>query len=171
MLILDEPSVGLDPGARRDLWARIAALRAERGLTVLVTTHLLDEAERCDRLAILDRGALVALGTPAALTETIGGDVVSIRTRDPAALRDAIRARFGGAAAVVDGALRIERRGGHAWAAEVAATFADAIESITVARPTLEDVFVRRTGHRFWEQSDVDSGDESSRAGSSDDEV
>ncbi len=151
MLILDEPSVGLDPGARRDLWAQIAALRAERGITVLLTTHLLDEAERCDRLAILDRGAIVAFGTPAALRDTIGGEVVSVRARDPVALRDAIRARFGGEPAILDGAVRVERDGGHAWAAQLAAAFPGEIESLTVSKPTLEDVFVRRTGHRFWE--------------------
>jgi len=151
LLILDEPSVGLDPGARRDLWREIGALRADRGITVLLTTHLLDEAERCDRLAILDRGALVALGTPDALKETIGGDVVTVRARDASRLRDAVSARFGVEATLVDGALRVERPRGAAWVAELSEAFPGEIESVTVSRPTLEDVFVRRTGHRFWE--------------------
>jgi ABC-2 type transport system ATP-binding protein len=153
VLILDEPSIGLDPGARRDFWTRIDELRAERGVTVLLTTHLLDEADRCDRIAVLDRGAVVALGTPNALREAIGGDVVTLRARDAVALCGAIRARFGGAAAVVDGVVRIERTGAHAWAAQIADAFPDEIESVTVARPTLEDVFVRATGHRFRDEN------------------
>src|SRR6185369_16750875 len=82
MLILDEPSTGLDPGARRDLWDYILALRSEQGTTVLVTTHLMDEAERCDRLAILDRGRVVAIDTPDAMRSRIGGDVLTIRSAD-----------------------------------------------------------------------------------------
>jgi ABC-2 type transport system ATP-binding protein len=154
LLVLDEPSVGLDPGARRDLWREIGALRADRGITVLLTTHLLDEAERCDRLAILDRGALVALGTPDALRETIGGDVVTVRGRDPARLRDAVCARFGVEATLLDGAVRVETPRGAAWTAELAEAFPGDIESVTVSRPTLEDVFVHRTGHRFWGETD-----------------
>ncbi|HUR38220.1 MAG TPA: ABC transporter ATP-binding protein, partial [Planctomycetota bacterium] len=88
ILLLDEPSTGLDPGARRDLWD---ALRSLKGVTVLLTTHLLEEAERCDRLAILHKGKLVALGAPLDLRGEIGGDVVTIRAKDAEALAAAIR--------------------------------------------------------------------------------
>jgi ABC-2 type transport system ATP-binding protein len=156
LLILDEPSVGLDPGARRDLWRDLGSLRAERGITVLLTTHLLDEAERCDRLAILDRGALVALGTPDGLRRTIGGDVVTVRAREDAArLLDAVRERFGVEGSLLDGAVRVERPQGAAWVAELASAFPGEIDSVTVSRPTLEDVFVRKTGHRFWDEADT----------------
>ena len=151
LLLLDEPSVGLDPGVRRDLWTQLAELRAAHGMTIVVTTHLLDEAERCDRIAIMDRGKIVALGAPSALKERIGGDVVTIGAREPAALRDAIRARFGGDPQVVDGAVRVERAAAHAWVSEIVDSFPAQIESVTVAKPTLEDVYVHETGHRFWD--------------------
>ncbi len=85
LLLLDEPSTGLDPGARRDLWGTLEALRAQ-GVTVLLTTHFMEEGDRCDRLALLDRGALVAEGSPAALKEEIGGDVITLAGPDPEAL-------------------------------------------------------------------------------------
>lgn len=150
VLLLDEPTVGLDPGSRRDLWAQVAALRAADGITVLVTTHLLDEAERCDRLAIVDGGRVVAEGTPAALVATVGGEVVTVRARDPESLRDAVRARFGADATIQDGAVRVEADGAHAWVGRLVEEFAGDVESVTVARPTLEDVFLHRTGHRLW---------------------
>ncbi len=85
VLLLDEPSTGLDPAARIDLWRALADVRAA-GVTVLVTTHLMDEADRCDRLAILDAGKLLACDAPAALKERIGGDVITVQSRDPVAL-------------------------------------------------------------------------------------
>ena len=78
VLLLDEPSTGLDPGARRDLWLYLRTLRDQEGVTILVTTHLMEEAEHCDRLAILNEGKLVALGSPAELKSPIGGDVVAL---------------------------------------------------------------------------------------------
>jgi ABC-2 type transport system ATP-binding protein len=149
VLLLDEPTVGLDPGARRDVWAHLAALRATHGVTVVVATHLMEEAEACDRVAILDRGRLVALGAPADLENGIGGDVVTLETADPARLAEAVRARFGGAAGVLDGAVRIESPEGAALVPRLAEAFPGEIRSITVGKPTLEDVFVQRTGHRF----------------------
>jgi ABC-2 type transport system ATP-binding protein len=94
VLLLDEPTTGLDPGARRDVWQYLRILRDEEHVTVLVTTHLMEEAERCDRLAILNEGKLVALGTPAELKREIGGDVIVLETKDPESLAQKIRARF-----------------------------------------------------------------------------
>src|ERR1700692_395490 len=94
VLLLDEPTTGLDPGARRDLWQYLSMLRDEEQVTVLVTTHLMEEAERCDRLAILNEGKLVALGTPAELKREIGGDVIPLDTRDAESMAERIRAIF-----------------------------------------------------------------------------
>lgn len=151
VLLLDEPTVGLDPGGRRDLWRHVRRLRSESGVAVLVTTHLLEEAEDCDRVGILDRGRLVALGAPADLKAAIRGDVISLESAEPEGLADAIRTRFGAVGAVVDGTVRIERPDGAALVPRLAEAFPGVIRSITVGKPTLEDVFVQRTGHRFQE--------------------
>ena len=151
VLLLDEPTVGLDPGGRRELWRHARQLRSESGVAVLVTTHLLDEAEECDRVGILDRGRLVALDAPAALKAAIRGDVISLESAEPEGLADAIRRRLGTEATVVNGTVRIERPDGAALVPRLAEAFPGAIRSITVGKPTLEDVFVQRTGHRFRE--------------------
>jgi ABC-2 type transport system ATP-binding protein len=142
VLLLDEPSGSLDPGARRDLWDH---LRALRGVTILLTTHLMEEAERCDRLGILHRGRLVALGAPAELRAQVGGDVVTVRARDAAGLAAALRERFGVAAEASDGVVRLSRERGHEFVAALYEAFPDRIEAVTVARPSLEDVFHLRT--------------------------
>jgi ABC-2 type transport system ATP-binding protein len=149
LLILDEPSSGLDPGARRDLWGLLRDLRDREGVTVLLTTHFVDEAEICDRLAILSDGRLVAKGAPADLKAGIGGDVIVIATRSPAALGADLEARFGGPVRVVDGTVRLERPAGHQLIPRVVEAFADRIDAVTLGRPTLLDVFVRATGRGF----------------------
>jgi ABC-2 type transport system ATP-binding protein len=150
VLLLDEPTTGLDPGARRDLWQYLQILRDEEKVTVIVTTHLMEEAEHCDRLAILNEGKLVALGTPAELKHEIGGDVILLDTRDPEALADKIRERFEVDAQVLDGQVRLERENGHRFITDVVEAFPGEIEAISVSKPTLEDVFIHRTGHKFW---------------------
>jgi ABC-2 type transport system ATP-binding protein len=152
VLFLDEPSTGLDPGARRDLWDHLARLRDERGTTSLVTTHLMEEAERCDRVGILDKGKLVALGTPEELRASIGGDVVTIVPRESARLaelRDGVASRLGVDAKSVGGAVRVETRDGAALVGRVLAAFEAEVASVTVGKPTLEDVFLAKTGRRF----------------------
>ena len=150
VLLLDEPTTGLDPGARRDLWQYLQILRDEEKVTVIVTTHLMEEAEHCDRLAILNEGKLVALGTPAELKHEIGGDVILLDTRDPEALAEKIRARFEVDAQVLDGQVRLERENGHRFITDVVEAYPGEIEAISVSKPTLEDVFIHRTGHKFW---------------------
>ena len=103
ILLLDEPSSGLDAGVRRDLRNYLQQLREQDGVTVCLTTHFMDEAESCDRLAILDRGQLVALGTPEVLKSKIGGDVIVLEAREPERLRSQIQARFGNHISVVNG--------------------------------------------------------------------
>jgi ABC-2 type transport system ATP-binding protein len=152
VLLLDEPSTGLDPGARRDLWQYLKMLRDEERVTICVTTHLLEEAERCDRLVILSEGRIVALGTPAELKSAIGGDVVMLDARDPASLAARVAARFGITPAILDGKLRLEQANGHRFASDVIEAFPGEVQAISVSKPTLEDVFIDRTGHRFWNE-------------------
>lgn len=153
VLLLDEPTTGLDPGARRDLWLYLDSLREHDGVTVLVTTHLMEEAERCSRLAILNEGNVVALGTPAELKSEIGGDVIQFESDDAEALAERIRHRFGIVCSVQDNIVRLERAQGHRFAADVMEALAGQIQSVNISRPTLEDVFVNRTGHRFWTEN------------------
>ena len=150
VLLLDEPTTGLDPGARRDLWQYLQILRDEEKVTVIVTTHLMEEAERCDRLAILNEGKLVALGTPTELKQEIGGDVILLDTKDAESLAARIRARFDLDPQVLGGQVRLERENGHRFITDVVEAFPGEVESISVSKPSLEDVFIRRTGHKFW---------------------
>jgi ABC-2 type transport system ATP-binding protein len=150
VLLMDEASTGLDPGARRELWQYILELREQEGVTVLLTSHILDEADRCDRLALLHEGRKVSEGTPAELKAKIGGDVVILETADPAGLSGRIEARFGVHPTSVDGTLRVEMADGHRFIAEVVEAFPGAIESVGLHKPTLEDVFLRETGAGLW---------------------
>ena len=165
VLLLDEPTTGLDPGARRDLWQYLQMLRDEEHVSVLVTTHLMEEAERCDRLAIMNEGNLVALGTPAELKSEIGGDVVLLEAaHDAGLLAERIRARFHVETTILGNQVRIEREGAHRFVTEVVEAFPGEIEGISVSKPALEDVFIRRTGHKFWtEQNDAQTAEEQSR--------
>lgn len=149
LLILDEPSTALDPGARIDLWHYLGILQ-QSGTTVLLTTHLLEEAERCDRIAIIDEGRIVCIDTPDTLRSSIGGDILTIGTSDPQSLSERISQRFGEQPQLIGGSLRIERDNGHQLLRDLVEAFPDEIDGISVGKPTLEDVFVRETGHRFW---------------------
>lgn len=151
LLLLDEPSTGLDPGARSDLWDYLHQVRDE-GVTIVLTTHLLEEAEKADRIAILNEGSLVALDSPDALKATVGGDSITIQTAEPESLAEAISARFGCPASVLAGAVRLEQPNGHEWIARLVEAFPGRIDAITLGKPTLEDVFIDRTGHRFWRE-------------------
>lgn len=157
LLLLDEPSTGLDPGARADLWAYLTRVREEAGVTIVLTTHLLEEADKADRIAILHRGQLVALDRPDALRATVGGDSLTIETDNPADLVRDIQTQLGVTAAVVDGRVRLEQAHGHQWVARIVETFPGRIASITLGKPTLEDVFIAKTGHRFWQAEEVAS--------------
>lgn len=160
VLLLDEPTTGLDPGARRDLWQYLQMLRDEEHVSVLVTTHLMEEAERCDRLAIMNEGNLVALGTPEELKSEIGGDVVLLHAaHDAGLLAERIRARFHVEATVLENQVRIEREGAHRFVTEVVEAFPGEIEALSVSNPALEDVFIRRTGHKFWSEKNNNNED------------
>lgn len=154
VLLLDEPTTGLDPGARRDLWQYLHILRDQERVSVIVTTHLMEEAERCDRLAILNEGKLVAMGTPTELKREIGGDVILLdATSDAASLAERIGTRFQVETTVLDNHVRIELENGHRFITGVVEAFPGEIQSVSVSKPTLEDVFIHRTGHRFWTET------------------
>ena len=146
VLLMDEPSTGLDPGARRELAGYIADLRGREAMTVLLTTHILDEADRCDRLLLLHEGRSVAEGTPAELKSRVGGDIVVLEVGNLEETRQHIGERFGVPVTQVDGTLRVEIGDGHRFVTEVVEAFPGAIESVALHKPTLEDVFLDETG-------------------------
>lgn len=156
LILLDEPSTGLDPGARADLMAFLRRAREERGVTVFLTTHLLEEAAECDVVAILDRGSLVALGDPGELVREIGGEIITLATDEPDALAAEARKRFPLAIEAVPGGVRVERENAAALLPELLAAFPGRVKSATVASPTLSDVFFHRTGRTFREEHETD---------------
>jgi ABC-2 type transport system ATP-binding protein len=149
LLLLDEPTTGLDPGVRRDLWRDLASIRASDGTTIVLTTHLLDEAAAADHVFVLDHGRLVVDGAPDTLTRMVGGDVIRLQTPDPADLASRIVDRFQAAATVVDDEVRVEHDHAHTFVAELVDAYPGEIRSVHFGRPTLEDVFVHFTGRRF----------------------
>jgi ABC-2 type transport system ATP-binding protein len=146
VLLMDEASTGLDPAARRDLSRHVETLRDKEGVTILLTTHILEEAGRCDRLVLLHRGGIVAQGSPGELRARIGGDVVILEAGDPESLASRVEGRFGVRPSVIDGRVRVEIPNGHRFITEVVEAFPGSVESVGLHKPTLEDVFVRETG-------------------------
>ena len=153
LLLLDEPSTGLDPGARIDLWQTLYRLRDQQDVTILLTTHLMEEAARCDRVAILDLGRIVALDPPEKLCAEIGGDVISARTRDATSLAERIAQSLGVEVSVLNDEVRIEHPDGYSFITRLAEAFPGEIDSVTLAKPTLEDVFIAKTGRRLSEDA------------------
>ncbi len=149
LLLLDEPSTGLDPMARREFFGHLEQLSRRDAVTIVLTTHHMEEAERCDRIAMLHQGQLVACAAPLELKSQVGGDVVVIHTAAPELLQRKLLQQLKLKSAIVDGTLRIERPRGHELIRELVDTFGAEIESVSFGKPTLEDVFVHLTGHRF----------------------
>ncbi len=155
LVLLDEPSTGLDPGARAELWNYLIQLKREEGVTLLVTTHFMDEAERSDRLVIMAEGKLLALDTPHNLLSEVGADFVEMMTADSAELSAAIQKKFNLRAVITQRGLRLEHPGGPAFVSELLAAFPDKIQQVTFRKATLEDVFLAKTGHPFWEEKSL----------------
>jgi ABC-2 type transport system ATP-binding protein len=151
LLILDEPSTGLDPVARRELWDQLERMRGENGLTILVTTHDMEEAERCNRLVILDRGRVVASGAPADLKARIAKSSISIEAVNPQILAGELNGRFGVKPAVIGNTVRLLEDHDPSFPGELLTTYGDSIRSLTVGKPTLGDVFMHVTGRVFEE--------------------
>jgi ABC-2 type transport system ATP-binding protein len=147
IVLMDEPTQGLDEASFRSFWTHLKTLRDTEGLTVLLTTHRADEAEMCDRLAVLDAGRLVATDTPAALAARVGGDILTLEAREPEALAAELRERLGLEARVVEGKVQVEVEQGHALVPRLVEAFpAGRFASVSLRRPTLADVFLQLTG-------------------------
>ena len=146
VLFLDEPTIGLDPQTRVSIWTYIADLPRREDTTIFLTTHYMDEAEHCDRIAIIDNGKIVALDTPEALKASVGKDRVQIQTSDDTAAISALGERFGIEAAVHEGAVTFSVPGGEEFVPRLFAELGVPIRSVSVARPTLDDVFMSYTG-------------------------
>lgn len=150
LLFMDEPTTGLDPGARIDFWNYLKAIKGN-GVTCLVTTHIMEEAEKCDQLGILHEGKLVVTGSPEELKTSIGKDILTIETKHAARLKHRIKQHFELETMLIDSTVRIEMEKGYEWVTKFKEAFPNEIDAITVSKPSLEDVFIKRTGHRFWE--------------------
>jgi ABC-2 type transport system ATP-binding protein len=146
VLFLDEPTIGLDPQTRSSIWRYIRALQRTEEITIFMTTHYMDEAEFCDRIAIMDHGEIVTLDTPDALKAKVGADRVSISTADDDAAVAALAARFGIDAKLAEGAVTFYVPSGEQFVPRLFAGLGLQIKSVSVSRPTLDDVFMAHTG-------------------------
>jgi ABC-2 type transport system ATP-binding protein len=151
VLFLDEPTQGLDPQTRARLWDHLRDIRRTTGLTIFMTTHYMEEAEWCDRIAIIDHGRIVALGTPDELKSQVGGDVVVVQTDDNSRASAEIATKLG-VTAVADGeTLRIEVADGAAFVPRLITALSMPVKTVTVRRPSLDDVFLKLTGRAIRE--------------------
>ena len=148
VMLLDEPSTGLDPAARLDLWQSLQAMAAA-GVAVLLTTHLLEEADKADRLAIVAEGKIIAEGSPASLRESMGEGLVTVLASDVDAVEKIIREELGFTVQRVNQQVRIHSKDAASLVPALAKRLGDQAQSITIGRPGLEDVFIEKTGHRF----------------------
>jgi ABC-2 type transport system ATP-binding protein len=146
VLFLDEPTVGLDPQTRSSIWSYISELKSDEDITIFMTTHYMDEAEYCDRIAIIDRGKIVALDTPAALKASVGTDRIQIQTGDDDAAIAALRERFEIEAVLAEGAVTFGVPEGERFLPRLFAELGEPIRSVHVSRPSLDDVFMSYTG-------------------------
>jgi ABC-2 type transport system ATP-binding protein len=159
VLFLDEPTQGLDPQTRANIWEHLQRLRRDRDLTMFMTTHYMDEAEWCDRIAIIDHGRIVALGTPEELKARVGGDVVTLSTDDDGRAAVEIAERLS-VIPTVDGAgLHLEVADGAAFVPRLIGALSVPVRSVTVRRPSLDDVFLKLTGRAIRDaQADAADG-------------
>lgn len=153
LLILDEPSTGLDLTARLDFWKIIDGLRRSLGMSILLTTHLMDEADRCDRIAILDKGQVLACDRPDVLKENVGGDIITFSGPHPEQLKALVEDKFNLVVKEVGLELRVQKDQGHLFIPHLIAAVPGMINSISLGRPTLDDVFIQLTGRHLREDS------------------
>jgi ABC-2 type transport system ATP-binding protein len=146
VLFLDEPTVGLDPQTRAHIWSYIENLRRTEHITIFLTTHYMDEAEHCDRIAIIDHGEIVVLDTPETLKELVGRDRIELGVADPTAAIEALRTLFGIVATLVEGAVTFHIQDGEAFIPRLFAESGLTVSWVRIARPTLDDVFMAYTG-------------------------
>lgn len=153
ILFLDEPTVGLDPQTRSRIWQYVRDLRDREGITIFMTTHYMDEAENCDRIAIIDHGKIVALDTPAQLKRMVGGEVLTARTVDDAALAKEIESTYDTKVTVTKDGLQFEVERGAEFIPEFAGRFQGKVKAISLHQPTLDDVFLKLTGRAIREET------------------
>jgi ABC-2 type transport system ATP-binding protein len=146
VLFLDEPTIGLDPQTRRSIWAYIRELKESEEITIFMTTHYMDEAEWCERIAIMDNGEIVALDSPQKLKAQVGTDRITLHTENDAEAIDILRERFGIEAGIVEGAVTFGVPAGEEFVPRLVAELGIPIKSVNVSRPTLDDVFMSYTG-------------------------
>ena len=158
VLFLDEPTIGLDPQTRASIWEYLEALRTQRVMTIFLTTHYMDEAEHCDRIAIIDQGAIATVGTPAELKAGVGADRVRLSTVDDERAIAALGERFGLEAALHDGEVTFPVADGNRFVPRLFAELGVEIESVSVSRPSLDDVFMAWTG-RTIRDAEASAGD------------
>jgi ABC-2 type transport system ATP-binding protein len=153
VLFLDEPTLGLDPQTRNHIWEYLLDLRRREGITLFMTTHYMDEAEFCGRIAIIDQGSIVALGTPDDLKARVGGDVITISSDNPEALAAEIDRAFGVATSVHGGNIRMEVADSSTFMPRLVRELSAPVKSLTLSRPSLDDVFIKLTGHAIREDN------------------
>ena len=146
VLFLDEPTIGLDPQTRTHIWEYVDELRTREATTMFLTTHYMDEAERCDRIAIIDQGRIVAIDSPSALKASVGKDTVTLDTADNPTARAEIARGLGIEGEVLDDELRLRVDDGEAFVPRLFDHLTVGVHSINVRRPSLDDVFIEYTG-------------------------
>src|SRR5204863_8450406 len=146
VLFLDEPTVGLDPQTRSSIWGYVRELKAQEEITIFLTTHYMDEAEYCDRIAMIDNGRIIVLDTPQALKASVGKDRVQIHTDDDQRAIAALRERFGIEATVAEGAVTFGVPEGEQFVPRLFTELGVPIRGVSVTRPSLDDVFMSYTG-------------------------
>jgi ABC-2 type transport system ATP-binding protein len=162
VLFLDEPTIGLDPQTRSSIWRYIRALQKTEETTIFMTTHYMDEAEFCDRIAIMDRGEIVVLDTPEALKASVGADRVAIHTADDEAAIAALQEGFGVEATMAEGAVTFFVPSGEEFVPRLFADLGVPITAVSVSRPTLDDVFMNYTGSTIRD-AETDGANERNR--------
>jgi ABC-2 type transport system ATP-binding protein len=158
VLFLDEPTLGLDPQTRAKLWEFIIRLPQKHKVTIFMTTHYMEEAEVCNRIAIIDNGRIITTGTPEELKKTVGGDVIYIRTSDNKKARTEIEKMFSVKVSEKDGELFLTSLKGDACIPELIKALGEMVQSVRLQRPTLNDVFLKMTGREIRDE-DMTSGD------------
>ncbi|MFC1663361.1 ATP-binding cassette domain-containing protein [Patescibacteria group bacterium] len=152
VLFLDEPTIGLDPQTRARIWDYIIKLRQQEDITMFMTTHYMDEAEYCDRIAIMDKGKIIALDTPENLKDTVGGDVITLKTDDNQKATQEIKDKFNLTATAKDGEILITKDGGEEFIPQLFSRLTVGVKRVDIHQPTLNDVFLKLTGREIREE-------------------
>jgi len=155
-LFLDEPTLGLDPQTRNRIWQYLHDLRRTKKITLFLTTHYMDEAENCDRIAVIDYGKIIALDTPENLKRMVKGDIVTVHTQDDTLAQKELGERYGVVVKRDSSGLHFEMDKGEEFIPKLVKDFSMPITAVSVRRPTLDDVFLKLTGREIREETASD---------------